>query len=167
MSDSTFELSSGTSNSAFAAGGLVGSSHVCQVGETQVQDSFTPSYAHTLPSPAQLRALRSEVGGSANCEPGAPVSTVRFHPSIWDALGVKSSAPVVEPPQARTTTEPPAASGADALPPPVQFSAELWYAQAASQELHLKREQLSFRPLRSAPPEDLDVAGALTAGIQN
>jgi hypothetical protein len=143
-----FDITSQTANSASMAG-VDGSSRICRVGEVQVQDSFTPSLANTVPSPAQMRALRSEVGGSANTEQGKPIATLRFHTSMWDALGAKPSAPVIEPPLAKTTPAPSLVNTASTNPRGT-FSPDLWYAQAASHELHQKKEQLSYRPLRPA-----------------
>jgi hypothetical protein len=177
LSDITTSSAPHSSNSASlhdspdATSGIDGASRICLVGETELQDRFTPSQASVLPSPAQMRALRSEVGGSANLNHGTPLSTLRFHPPVWDALGTRVSAPVCEPEQARTAPrlEPVMSTPAPAeaaTPVRAGFSPDLWYAQAASHELHQKKEQLSFRPIRTAPQPDLDLSEALAGGIQ-
>jgi hypothetical protein len=142
------ECSAQSHNSSSANSGSVDSStRTCRVGSIEVQDSFAPSSPTSLPSPSEMRAFRAGVGaptcGSGSVS-GTDVSlvTLRFHPSVWDAFGSKSSSVAV----AKACS--PAVSGPKPAP---AFCHELWYAQSSVGELHQKKAQLSFNAIRIRP----------------
>lgn len=137
--------------------GVDGSSRTCRIGVVEVEDRFTPTPGSLLLSSAELRALRA--GAACNQATG---TAIRFHTSVWDALGGPCAPPAQVPspaPHTSVSGSGAAAAPATAEPAPVpyavaqarSFSPELWYAQAASLGLHQKQSQLSFRALKERP----------------
>lgn len=109
--------------------GVDGSSWTCRVGAIEVQDSYSPTASNPLPSPAAIRALRS-------------------------AVSEKSSAQQPEVPPSKFLVREPFAAmsfGSANLPMSSASNADLWYAQAAIQQVQQVKE-LSFKPFRSFKP---------------
>lgn len=142
--------------------GIDSSSRTCRIGAVEVEDRFAPAYTTSvLPTPSEMRAFRAGNASHAVVSPGAgqaaapQAQALRFHPPVWSALSSGSLKPEEPKSQAPPSPEPisPAAKAPEtstlyAPAEPKGFSPALWYAQAASFELHQKQSQLSHRALK-------------------
>lgn len=123
------------------------SSRVCRVDGTELEDSYAPSFNSQLPSPAQMRAFRSQsVNGLRPVQRG--LGDVRFHLSVRDSMMAKSiGGQSLQDPESshRASAVAEASTGTAAM----GFCTDLWYAQSATQELHVKSAQLSFGAIKT------------------
>lgn len=139
------------------AAAIDGSSRTCRIGTVEVEDSFTPDPGFSVPNSAQMRAFcGGAVTGNSHTAQGK--EPIRFHASAWDVFGGRCAKVVAAPASTSSAPTPPpappvsasaqASAALYALSKPKGFSPDLWYAQAASLELHQKQAQLSYRALR-------------------
>ena len=108
-------------------------------------DRYSPSSPTSIPSNAEIRALKAEVVGSSLAARGEPQNPMRFQGG-WNSQAMLAEFRVI-PRAVETLTE--EHDGLDTGATESSFNTDLWYAQTGVNLARQKTEQLSFKTIRS------------------
>lgn len=157
MSSSVQEMTREGSDIATSSGNVSGSGSPSSSEQGARGDQYVPDIPSNLPSNAQMRAMRAEIGGSGTAQTLACSNIPRFQGAGWTAQAVLAQTPgaLLGHPAQEPVAPPPGRPRSPATPTSARPSssgnsmATLWYAQAATYEAQQK-SHLTFRKIRPA-----------------